>query len=139
MKEKERVLYAGFGEDGRSWQKETLVPAEGIVPRLKSVGCGAFKGRERCGAELKPDSPYTVGESNLIFLFHTAAGPIPHPFLEMDPSLSGKISPRTMIAFLCERHQENPTLDMAQNLQRKQRSKQRKFIKEGRRKAVFGL
>ena len=133
MEDLARVAYEGFNKDG-SWQKWTelsgeLADPERVIDRLKSEGCGAFKGKLRCGAELKPDSPCTLGQAYLLFLCYAAAGPIPMPGSDT----------RGMLAFLCERHQTNITLDMDKSLKRRQEKEIKKFKKSGMRKAWFGF
>ena len=134
MEELSKVLYEGFGNDGKHWQRLTMLSGEladpiRVVDRLKSGGCGAFKGRQRCGAELKPDCAFTIGQSNLLFLAHTAVGPITNPVSDI----------RHMVSFFCERHQDDPTKDMPRALRRRQEKEQKKFIELGGRKAWFGF
>jgi hypothetical protein len=134
MKDLARVAYEGFNKDG-DWQKWTVLSGEladhdRVVDRLKSGGCCAFKGRLRCGAELKPDNPYTLGHAYLIFLCYAAAGPIPMP---------GSDAMWCMLAFFCERHQTNPTLDIDKSLKRRQEKEIKKFKKSGMQKAWFGF
>ena len=136
MEELSKVLYEGFGDDGKHWQRLTMLSGEladpiRVVDRLKSGGCGAFKGRQRCGAELKPDCAYTFGQSNLLFLTYIAAGPFPWPWPSLDI--------RCMWAFFCERHQDNLVLDMPRALRRRQEKEQKKFIEMGGRKVWFGF
>ena len=132
MASESTVLYEGFGDDG-DWQRLTLLSGEladpvRVISSLKSGGCGAFKGSQRCGAELKPDCAYTIGFAKLLFLSYIAAGPITLPE-----------SVRAMLAFFCERHQDNPVLDMSRALRRRQEKEQKKFIELGGRKAWFGF
>ena len=141
MEELSKVIYEGFGNDGKHWQRLTqltgeLADLDRVIDRLKSGGCGAFKGRQRCGAELKPGS-MTIGQSNLLFLCYIAAGPVPLPGSEGCGDDGGGL--RAMLAFLCERHQDNPALDMPRSLRRRQEKEQKKFIELGQRKTWFGF
>ena len=142
MEELSKVVYEGFGNDGKDWQRLTqltgeLADLDRVIDSLKSGGCGAFKGSQRCGAELKPDCSMTIGQSNLLFLCHTAAGPVPLPDSEGCGDDGGGL--RAMLAFLCERHQDNPALDMPRSLRRIQEKEQKEFIKLGQRKTWFGF
>jgi hypothetical protein len=136
MEELSKVLYEGFGNGGKHWQRLTMLSGEladpiRVVDRLKSGGCGAFKGRQRCGAELKPDCASTIGHSSLLFLSYIAAGPFTLP------DSGGGL--RSMLAFFCERHQDNLVLDMPRALRRRQEKEQKKFIEMGGRKVWFGF
>ena len=133
MEELSKVVYEGFSDDGH-WQRLTrltgeLADPDRVIDRLKSGGCGAFNGRQRCGAELQPDCTYTIGQSSLLFLTYIAAGPIP-----VTPDGS-----RWMLTFFCERHQDNPVLDMPRFLRRRQEKEQKKFMERGLRKIWFGI
>ena len=136
MKELSKVLYEGFDDDGH-WQRMTkltgeLADPDRMIDRIKSGGCCAFKGNQRCGAELKPDNAYTIGQSNLLFLCHTAAGPIHLPGESIRDY-------RWMLAFCCERHQSNPVLDMPRSLRRRQEKELKKFKEMGGSKKWFGV
>ena len=138
MKELSKVLYEGFDDDGH-WQRMTkltgeLADPDRMIDRIKSGGCCAFKGNQRCGAELKPDNAYTIAQSNLLFLCHTAAGPFPLPGSGDD---GGGL--RAMWTVLCERHQYNPVLDMSRSLRRRQEKEQKKFKEMGLSKKWFGV
>ena len=136
MEELSKVLYEGFDDDGH-WQRTTkltgeLADPDRMIDRLKSGGCGAFKGNQRCGAELKPDNAYTIGQSSLLFLTYAAVGPIHLPGESIRDY-------RWMLAFLCERHQGNPVLDMPRSLRRRQEKEQKKFKEMGLSKKWFGV
>ena len=140
MAEFSKVLYEGFDDDG-DWQRLTRLTGEladfdRVIDRLKSGGCGAFRGKQRCGAEVAPDA-MTIGQSNLLFLTYIAAGPISLPDSEGFGADGGGL--RAMFTFLCERHQENPSLDMSPSLRRRQEKEQKKFIELGQRKTWFGF
>ncbi len=137
MEDLSTVLYEGFGDDGH-WQRYTqltgeLADPDRVMYLLQSGGCGAFKGRQRCGAEVNR-SALTIGQSNVLFLCHTVAGPFPMPGSGDD---GGGL--RAMWTVLCERHQDNPALDMPRSLRRRQEKEQKNFIELGRRKAWFGF
>ena len=136
MEELSKVLYEGFDDDGH-WQRTTkltgeLADPDRMIDRLKSGGCGAFKGNQRCGAELKPDNAYTIGQSSLLFLTYVAVGPIHLPGESIRDY-------RWMLAFFCERHQGNPVLDMPRSLRRRQEKEQKKFKEMGLSKKWFGV
>ena len=138
MEELSKVLYEGFGNDGKHWQRYTkltgeLADPDRVMDLLQSGGCGAFMGRQRCGAELNT-SAITMGKSNLLFLCHTAAGPFPLPGSGDD---GGGL--RAMWTVLCERHQYNPVLDMSRSLRRRQEKEQKKFKEMGLSKKWFGV
>ena len=136
MEELSKVLYEGFDDNG-DWSRVTkltgeLADPDRMIDRLKSGGCCAFKGNQRCGAELKPDNAYTMGQSSLLFLTYVAVGPIRLPGESIRDY-------RWMLAFFCERHQGNPVLDMTRSLRRRQEKEQKKFKEMGLSKKWFGV
>jgi len=130
MTEEVAVIY------DENWGRLTRVSGELGLARMFDIiragGCCAYKARrKRCGAELKPNSPIFLGQSNLIFLSHTAGGPVPIPGSGPDM--------RAMVSLFCERHQGNPMLDMSRVFRRSQEKEQKKFIAMGARRAWFGV